>query len=318
MVSSSLEAGAELYRRYGLSEFVRAIKRFALRETFGLWQRLGVHVTPVHFYQPIPDTREIGDVWNRPRSESLPGIDLDPEPQLECLERFAAEYADEYDTFPRRESARTTQYQYYRDNRQFGTLDAEILYSMVRDRNPDRIVEVGSGHSTKLIAQAVRENDGECTYTVVDPYPDRTVRSGIPGVSRLLKRKVQDVPLSLFERLGGDDILFIDSSHVLAIGSDVHYEYLEVLPRLNEGVVVHLHDIFLPEEYPEYWITERRWFWTEQYVLRAFLAFNDAYEIRWASNYMHQTHPAAVADAFDAYDPATAEPSSFWIERTDR
>lgn len=118
-----------------------------------------------------------------------------------------------------------------------------------------------------------------------------------------------------FQKLKENDILFIDSSHVLKTGSDVQYEYLEILPRLNKGVLVHFHDIFLPAEYPQKWILEDHKFWNEQYLLQAFLAFNDSFEILWAGSYMHLNHPDKLEQFFKSYNKNKRWPGSFWVRK---
>ena len=132
---------------------------------------------------------------------------------------------------------------------------------------------------------------------------------------------MQDLPLEIFAPLEAGDVLFVDSSHVLAIGSDVQHLVLRVLPRLSPGVVVHFHDIFLPAEYPREWVLERFRFWNEQYALHAFLAFNDAYRVLWAGHFLHLTQPDALRRAFSGYRSAAVVrgrpslPGSFWIRR---
>src|SRR5206468_3938156 len=146
-------------------------------------------------------------------------------------------------------------------------------------------------------------------FTSVEPYPNPTIRAGVPGLTRLEPKKVQDVPLSFFQQLEANDILFIDSSHVLCIGSDVQYEFLDILPSLKPGVVVHVHDILIPREYHRKWVMEGR-FWGEQYILQAFLAFNDSFEVLWAGQYMHLTHPDKLRAAMKGYAPQECSPSS--------
>jgi hypothetical protein len=114
--------------------------------------------------------------------------------------------------------------------------------------------------------------------------------------------------------LGADDILFIDSSHVLRIGSDVQYLFLEVLPRLAPGVLVHIHDIFMPAEYPREWVLTHGYFWTEQYLLQAFLTFNTSWEVIWAGSFMQLNHRESLACAFPQA-VLDAMPGSFWIRR---
>jgi len=113
---------------------------------------------------------------------------------------------------------------------------------------------------------------------------------------------------------GINDILFIDSSHVLKIGSDVQYEYLEILPRLAPGVLVHLHDIFLPMEYPKNWILTDHYFWNEQYLLQAFLIHNVAMKVLWAGSYMHLQYPAILEQTFSSYNRGKRWPGSFWMQ----
>ena len=287
------------------------------KKVFSLLQRLGYHITPNHFYYPIPDTRKLKDsLWSQ--QSELAGIGINDETQLELLSVFEASFKDEYDQFPRGKT--DIPHQFFLGNLSLESVDAEVLYCMIRHFKPRRICEIGSGCSTYLSAQAVlknREEDSrhDCELVAIEPYPGETLKAGFPGLSRLVHQEVQDVPLSEFAKLEENDILFIDSSHVLRIGGDVQYEYLEILPRLNRGVLVHSHDIFLPAEYPKKWVKERHRFWSEQYLLQAFLAFNDSFEVLWAGSYMHLNHPSELEEAFGSYDRAKTLPGSFWVRR---
>ena len=287
-----------------------------LRAAFPLWERLGVHVTPVHFYEPVPDTRSLPETLWSCRSE-LPGIDMNDEGQRRLLSRFVT-FKDEYDAFPVRPTSDPSQY--HLDNGLFESVDAEVLYAMVRSFRPRRVFEIGSGHSTLVTAQAIRANrrddpSYECELRSIDPYPSAVLAGGVPGLTRQVPVPVQDVAVSEFLELGEDDILFIDSSHVLRIGSDVQYEYLEVLPRLRPGVLVHVHDVFLPAEYPREWVLDQHRFWNEQYLLQAFLIGNSGFEVLWGSSYMHFTHPHALEAAFASYRRGDRRPGSFWMRR---
>lgn len=202
----------------------------------------------------------------------------------------------------------------------FESVDGEVLYCMIRHFKPKKIFEIGSGNSTYLFAQAIlknkeEHNDYECELVAIEPYPNNILKTGFAGLSKLIPKKVQDISLSEFKKLTENDILFIDSSHVLKIGSDVQYEYLEILPRLKKGVLVHLHDIFLPAEYPKEWVLKDYRFWTEQYLLQAFLAFNDSFEVIWAGSYMHLKHPDKLEVAFSSYRRNERWPGSFWIRK---
>ncbi len=294
----------------------KAVKR-ALDISFPFWERLGLHVRPVHFYEPVPDTRVLGpEIWTR--QTEMVGVDLDPDRQLALLHDLARRFRSEYDAFPR--GATTEPREYYIDNRSFESVDGEMLHCMIRHLRPGRVIEIGSGFSTLLAASALLRNEADgappCDYAACDPYAGERVRLGVPGLTRLIESPVQSVPLEAFETLGHNDILFIDSSHVLRIGSDVQYEFLEILPRLRPGVYVHIHDIFLPAEYPEQWVRREHRFWTEQYLLQAFLTYNRAFEVVWAGSYMHLKHADELRAAFASYGPGR-HPGSFWIRRRD-
>lgn len=287
------------------------------RRYFGLWQERGVHATPVHFYQPVPDTRKFDDAfWNR-RSE-MPSVDLNDRGQCELLERFIARYKAIYDQFPREKTSNPREF--YLNNGAFPTIDAEVLYCMIREFRPRRIYEIGAGFSTLLSAKAIadmaREGGPACELVSIEPYPNQTIKQGLPGLSRLIQSPVQDVPVAEFQRLEDRDILFIDSSHVVAIGSDVVYEVLEILPRLAKGVLVHFHDIFFPADYLKHWVDELRLFWNEQYLLHAFLCFNRSFEVLWGTSYMHVHHPNLLEKAFNGYRAGGEWPAtSFWMRK---
>jgi len=126
---------------------------------------------------------------------------------------------------------------------------------------------------------------------------------------------VQTAPREAFSSLTSGDILFIDSSHVSCLGSDVNFEIFEILPNLPKGVVVHLHDIFLPFEYPREWVVERRWYWNEQYLLYAFLRMNDAFEVLMPNRYMIRRHSARVSAALPFLGGLAHSGVSFWMQK---
>jgi hypothetical protein len=286
-----------------------------IKKTFGFWQSAGVHVVPNHYYEPIPDTNLLPDKLWKTHSE-LPGLNINESRQIELLGEISGRYGREFNAFPKDRTAVDSEY--YFDNGSFCGIDAGILHGIVRNSKPNQIFEIGSGFSTFVSAKALllneKETGSKCELTAIEPYPNGTLRAGFPGLARLERKLIQDVDSSVFRLLKANDILFIDSSHVLKIGSDVQYEYLEILPRLNKGVLVHCHDIFTPLEYPKEWIFKKRWFWTEQYLLQAFLAFNDSFEVFWAGSYMNLKHPELVRKTFTAHNPADW-PCSFWMRK---
>jgi predicted O-methyltransferase YrrM len=288
-----------------------------LRRTFPIWERLGFHITPNHYSQPIPDTRRLGSrPWDRP--SALVGLEMNAAGQLSLMDLWALRYRAEYERFPVRGTARPDEY--FLANSMFIGVDAQALHCMVRSLRPRRILEIGAGFSTLVSGRALLENQRETgvagELVAIDPHPRDFLRRGVAGLSKLITTPLQDLPLSFFEELGENDVLFIDSSHVLAIGSDVQYEILEILPRLRRGVVVHLHDIFLPDEYPRTWVLKNCWFWNEQYLLQAFLCFNNAFEVLWAGAYLHREHPLQLQAAFPWSRVDTRRPGSFWMRKT--
>jgi len=285
------------------------------RRLFSWLERHGFHLTPVNFYFPVPDTRSIPQsVWDEP--SQLAGLDLREQAQLDLLNEFAAGYKEEYESFPRHRTP--VPYRFYLRNNFFGAVDAEMLYCMIRRFKPRKMIEIGSGNSTMLAAEAALKNRAEtgldCELIAIEPNPNPLLREGFPGLSRLEVTRLEEMPLDEFASLEENDILFIDSSHVLRIGGDVQYEYLEILPRLKPGVIIHVHDIMLPADYGRRWVLEQCRFYTEQYVLQAFLTLNDSFEVMLAGAFLAASHPDKLKDTFDSFDPG-ATPGSFWMRR---
>jgi len=281
---------------------------------FSFWQGLGFHVMPNNYMSPIPDLRTLKpDLWTKP--SELAGIVMHDGRQLDLLRRIAGEPVKEYEAW----LASPERVSYAGDPSKFGPVDAAVLYGMIRSIKPRTILEVGSGYSTYVMGRAALRNrqDGVVTELIAcEPYPNPALLAGLPGLSRLLPRPAQEIEMTEFLRLQRNDILFIDSSHVLRTGGDVPYLYLEVLPRLQAGVYVHVHDIFSPFEYPAPWLFENHRFYSEQYLLQAFLIFNRAFAILWAARYMYWKYPQELAAAFPAYDSESSEASSFWMQKT--
>ena len=295
--------------------------RRAVAIPFETWERHGWHLTPNHFYSPIPDTRALPDaLWRR--ESALPGIDMRDEEQLTLLREVVDRFGDELNGLPRSQAGAAAG-EYFVDNSAFESVDGELYYAMIRRHRPAQVVEIGAGWSTLLALRALRANraDGaEGRLVSVEPYPYEFVRAAVDRTSEIAELRdvpVQDLPLDVFEALGPGDILFLDSSHVLRIGSDVQYVFLEILPRLRAGVLVHVHDVFLPGEYPRDWVLgpEHR-FWNEQYLLQAYLADNARVEVVWGGSWMHRRHPEELEKALSSYDRQHRFPGSFWFRRT--
>ncbi len=246
---------------------------------------------PGHFYSPLPSDEELRRDASRlfgPPSPTVPGIDLNEAGQLALLEQIKRYYPDLPFSAKKNPNLR-----YFYDNPAYSYSDAICLYGMIRHARPRRIVEVGSGHSSCVMLDTTDLHlDGRVDCTFIEPYPDKLLALIKPeDLSRvtIIRKRVQDVSPEPFLALARGDILFIDSSHVAKIGSDVNYLLGEMLPRLRPGVFVHVHDIFYPFEYPEAWIAEGR-AWNEAYALRAFLAFNETFEIVLFNTYLERFH----------------------------
>jgi Methyltransferase domain len=296
-----------------LSRFIGAVVPFCLNgrqfpESFRQWEQKGFHVTPVHFSQPIPDTRSLSEeLWSE--ASELIGIDMNEPAQLELLSSFLR-FRDEYQRFPTAPSLES--HGFYLGNRLFDGVDALVAYCMVRHFQPRLIIEVGSGFSSLVLGQAAAEN-GHAPLICVEPFPREFLRKGFPGLQSLVQKNVQQIDLEFFSQLNPGDILFIDSSHTVKMGGDVNYLFLEVLPRLKPGVIVQVHDIFLPFEYRRDWVLDEFRFWTEQYLLQAFLTFNSEFEVLLGNYYLshyHQQHLKAVFPNLPRWIGG-----SFWVRR---
>ena len=259
-----------------------------IAEVFSGW------VPPGHFYSPFPDLAEF-----ETRSAELlspdnqpAAIDLREDEQLALLDDLVPLIDDA--PFP---AARTEEYRYYFDNPAYEWADGLILHAMLRHIRPRRVVEVGSGYSSAMLLDTTeRWLDPGVELTFVEPYDEllrSLLRDGDEERVSILDVGVQDVPLEVFASLQAGDVLFIDSTHVVKAGSDVNHLFFEVLPALAPGVVVHLHDIFFPFEYPSRWVHEGR-AWQETYLLRAFLMYNAVFEIIWFQSLMWSRHRSVL------------------------
>ena len=261
-------------------------------------QAMGLHVLPIHYSSPVPDTRALTDrVGERELDARMLRFDEDAGLELlRRLEPFAAELHD-----------------YTLENPQFHRLDAALYYALVRSFEPRRVLEVGSGFSTTVASLAAQRNGGT-RITCIDPRPRADI-AGLPCLDEHVALEVQEVGPERFDGLGAGDFLFVDSSHTSRIDSDVNVIVLEVLPRLASGVVVHVHDVFLPWEYPRPWVVDQQHFWNEQYLLAAFLSANADWEVLFAGHFMARRQPAAVNRVLAGDEESRAAGSSLWLRR---
>jgi len=283
----------------------KLIRKFCLL-TWRFWEKLGVHVIPNHFYWPVTDSKRIEN-HDFDMLFPLDGIQLDVEVMRAKIEAFG-KYREEYVNI-------------HRESGYSSNGDGAILYSMLRDLKPRKIIEVGSGYSTVIMYNALKKNSDEDEVKgeviSIEPYPRPVLRELVASTEvRLIERKVEDVEESLFSQLNSGDVLFIDTSHVVDIANDVHFLYLRVMPQIPVGVVIHIHDIRFPYEYPKSWVLDGRKHWTEQYLLHMFLAYNESFEVIFASNYLCQTSRSLMAEnLYGLSQSGEGWPGSFWIRR---
>ncbi|HXM25575.1 MAG TPA: class I SAM-dependent methyltransferase, partial [Chthoniobacterales bacterium] len=297
-----------------LSQFIATVTPRCLHseefyEIFQVWERHGFHVTPVHFYQPIPNTQTLPEtLWNHP--SKLVGIDMNDSLQLDLLRTHFPKFRDEYEQFPTKPPGGPKHF--HLNNGLFDGTDALVAYCMVRHFQPRLIIEVGSGFSSLVLGEAIAKNKS-LGLICIEPFPREFLKQRFPGLHSLIEKRVEDVDLDFFSKLAHGDILFIDSSHTVKIGGDVNFLFLEVLPRLKPGVIVHVHDIFLPFEYRRDWVMEEFRFWAEQYLLQAFLTFNSEFEVLMGNSYLGHYYKEDLKATFPSL--ASWGGGSFWMHR---
>lgn len=270
---------------------------------------IGVFPIINHYYEPYYSPKSFKRGLHCERK--LPGIDLNVSGQLELLSQFnqRAELL-EIGRLPE------GQFNYSPNKGPFCSGDAEMLFCFIRYFKPRRIVEIGCGHSTLMIQHAISYNlrddpSYQCDHVCIEPF-ENTWLTALKIT--FLKQKVEDVDLAVFESLGANDILFIDSTHVIRPQGDVVFEYLQLLPILKPGVLIHIHDIFTPRDYLDEWIRDGVNYWNEQYLLEAFLTFNNTFEVVSAVNFLKNNHYEKLAHCCPYLTP-DREPASFWIRR---
>ena len=271
--------------------------------------RIGIFPIQDHYYEPQFNYQTLGKYLSQDRI--LPGLDWNIASQLERLNSFT--YAHELSEIPTKKGNKLD---FYLGNGSFESGDAEYWYQLIRSVKPKRIIEVGSGNSTLMAIKAIQSNrkedtDYECQHICIEPYEMTWLED--TGVS-VVRQCVENIDVAFFKSLEENDILFIDSSHIIRPQGDVLFEYLELLPTLNEGVIVHLHDIFSPKNYPSQWLKEQVRFWNEQYLLEAFLSHNEHWKIIGSLNYLHHNHHEALKVAAPFLTPER-EPGSFYIQK---
>lgn len=271
--------------------------------------KIGVFPIVNSYYEPQFDHRNPKQPLSQDRI--LPAIDWNVTEQIKVLSTLS--FSQELSNIP---LEKPDTLGFYLNNDTFNSGDAEYWYQLIRSVKPKRIYEVGSGNSTLMAIKAIRrnheqDNDYECKHVCIEPYEMPWLEK--TGVL-VIRKKIEDVELSFFSELEENDILFIDSSHIIRPQGDVLFEYLELLPTLNKGVIVHVHDIFSPKNYPKHWLEDEVRFWNEQYLLEAFLSHNNSWKIIGAINYLHHNHYEKLKSVAPFLTP-DRWPGSFYIQK---
>lgn len=266
-----------------------------------------------HFYSPVTDpdalTADAARLW--PAHAEAPGLDLQLDAQRLLLRDSFPPLLGDFD-YPH--AASDDPQRFHCGNSQFGEADARALFALLRHWRPTRMIEIGSGFSTLLAADVnLRFLDGRLQLTAIEPYP-RDFLHRLAGLHALRIERVQDTPQTVFDTLAAGDVLFIDSSHVLKTGSDLTHLLTRVLPTLRPGVRVHLHDVFLPDDYPPHWAIAENRSWNEQYALQAMLANNPRYRVLFGTQCALTRLADDARAAFGAMAGRPWQGGSFWIE----
>lgn len=252
--------------------------------------KVGVFPITNHYYEPQFDFSEIKHSFSKERN--LPGINWNIEEQLGSLAEL--DFSTELENI--QIEKKPGELGFYLKNGAFESGDAEYWYQLIRLKKPNKIFEIGSGNSTLMAIKAIQKNqqdnpDYNCKHVCIEPY-DKPMLETMQVT--FVKKKVEDIDISFFSELEDGDILFIDSTHIIRPEGDVLYEYLQLLPSLKKGVIVHVHDIFTPMNYPDGWIRNNMIFWNEQYLLEAFLCHNSSWKIIASLNHLCHNHHDAL------------------------
>ena len=306
MTVAAVPAGAILllYRRIGSRR---------LPWVTSLLKKIGVFPIRNHYYEPLFDDRHLTASLNKPRS--LPGIDFDVKSQLGLLSQLS--YAEEFVTFIEEQRSDESDAIFGPGNKSFKSGDAEFLFQVIRHFKPAKVIEIGSGTSTRIASRALatnaRASGSTHRHICIEPYEMPWLETF--GDIELIRDKVEGCGLDWAEALSEGDLLFIDSSHVIRPQGDVLFEYLNILPQLRSGVIVHVHDIFSPRDYLEQWVKQDVRFWNEQYLLEATLGNSSRYRVLAALNQLKHDHFEELKRVCP-YLTREREPGSFYFQVT--
>lgn len=289
-----------MYRRAGAGQLPRTTLRL---------KHIGVFPIRNHYYEPLFDDRLLSHPLHKDRD--LPGIELNVPAQLALLNKLS--FAGELKSLNLNQSNGAID-AFQMSNGTFESGDADFLYQLIRHIKPLKVVEVGSGNSTKIARLALKKNKSETgtgyTHICVEPYEQPWLED-LEGIV-VVRERIEDCKFNWTNELDAGDLLFIDSTHVVRPQGDVLKEYLEIFPQLKAGVYVHIHDIFTPKDYPQSWVVDDVRFWNEQYLLEALLTNTHRYEVVAALNFLKHKHYELLSQACP-YISIEREPGSFYF-----
>jgi len=298
---------------YISSKWLGVIRRQILTGKFRLsnhiFKKTGVFPIIDHYYEPIFNYAKYVTDWNKERLSGT--INLNIPEQLTFIKSF--NYGHELLRIPEK---RIYTNDYFYKNKNFEAGDAEYYYSLIRKIKPSKIIEIGSGNSTLMALKAIEQNkldqiENQTELICIEPYPNYWLKE-IKGIT-LIKSKVEKLELTVFKELKENDILFIDSSHMIRPEGDVLFEFMEILKCIPSGVYIHIHDIFTPYLFPKDWIEKGNYLWNEQFLLEAILAYSSSFKVIGSLYYLKMNYLTEISHAFPNLAKHNNNPGSFWI-----
>ena len=288
------------------------LMRLAGYENFKFLRQLffltGVLPISDHYYDPF-SRNKIKNYKNHKRNINF--IDFNIDFQLDFIKNFS--YQNELKEFPYN---KTEDKLFYYNNPNFVAGDAEFYYSLIRMVKPKNIIEIGAGFSTLIAIEAIKMNKDEdanydCNLICIEPYEFKWLKN---EEVNFIEKIVENVEINLFQSLSHNDILFVDSSHIIKPEGDLLFIFMKILPVLNSGVYIHFHDIFLPADYPDFWVKDKILLWNEQYLLESFLSYNNDYKLICSLNHLKNDYWDSIKNYFPVLsEHSETEPGSFWI-----
>ncbi|MDH3278386.1 MAG: class I SAM-dependent methyltransferase [Nitrosopumilus sp.] len=296
--------------------YFKKLSRYNAEEiprTFNWFRKCEWLPVPFHYYRPIIKEDMLPKGYSE-LVDPLIGIDFREEEQLKLLLKF-----QDNDELKQISKKKMDEINPYYENRSFGMVDSSILYSMIRHFKPKRVIEIGGGNSTKIINLALKHNTREtqiqAEHICIEPFEQPFLEK--IGV-KIIRERVEKLDISFFKQLSKNDILFIDSSHTIRTKGDVVFEYLNLIPSLNKGVIVHSHDIYLPWDYPIKWIKDKLYFWNEQYLLQALISHSLRYRVLMTNHFLSKKFPIYLLECFPMISQDLLEgdvlAGSFWFQ----